>query len=114
MNNNNSAAFLVGALFGAVVGGVAALMFSPGTGEQNRRLLVKNAKNTKRYLDQRIHDAEEAYEDFREDAEDFLHAAEKKVEPLKKEVSKYAVSALDQLEEGTRDVKKKFFKGVKI
>ena len=111
---STSNAFVSGAAVGAVIGVVLGLLFSPASGEQNRKSVMKAATNTKKYLDEKAEDAEEMYEDFKEDTTDFIHQVEKKAAPIKKQVSKYAAEALDNIEDSARDTRKKFFKGVKI
>jgi gas vesicle protein len=106
--------FVAGAAIGAVLGAVLGLMLSPASGEQNRRNFVKAAGNTKKYVEEKVDDLEEAYEDVKEDTEEFLHQVEKKAAPLKRQASRYAVSTLNAVEEGAKDARKKFFRGVKI
>jgi gas vesicle protein len=106
--------FVAGAAIGAVLGAVLGLMLSPASGEQNRRNLVKAAGNTKKYVEDKVDDLEEAYEDVREDAEEFIHQVEKKAAPLKRQASRYAVSTLNAVEDSAKDAKKKFFRGVRI
>lgn len=106
--------FVAGAAIGAVLGAVLGLMLSPASGEQNRRNLVKAAGNTKKFVEEKVDDLEEAYEDVKEDTEEFLHQVEKKAAPFKRQASRYAVSTLNAVEESAKDAKKKFFRGVKI
>lgn len=111
---STSNSFVAGAAIGAIMGAVLGLLLSPASGEQNRRNFVKAAGNSKKYVEDRVDDIEETYEEVREDAEDFLDRVEKKAAPFKKQATRYAVSAINNLEDAAKDAKKKFFRGIKI
>jgi len=111
---STSNAFVSGAVVGAVIGTVLGLLFSPASGEQNRKAVVKAATNTKKYIDEKVDDAEEMYEDLKDDTSEFIHQVEKKAAPIKRQAVRYAAEALDTIEDSARDTRKKFFKGVKV
>jgi len=111
---NTSNSFIAGAAVGAVLGAVLGLLFAPSSGEQSRKNVMKAAGDTKRYVEEKIDDAQDLYDDVREDTVDFIHQVEKKAAPIKRQVSRYAADTLDTIEDTARDTKKKFFKGVKI
>lgn len=111
---STSNAFVTGAAVGAALGVAIALLFSPGNGEQNRKTFMKAANNTRKYLGEKIDEAEEALEDFKEDTTEFIHQVEKKAAPIRRHAAKYASEELESTEETGRDTRKKFFKGVKI
>lgn len=111
---NTTSSFLTGAAIGAVIGAVIGLMLSPGTGAENRRNFSKMANKTKRFVEDKAQDLEEAYEDLKEDTTDFIHQVEKKATPLKKQAVKFAAGALENVEDTAKETRKKFFKGVKL
>ena len=111
---STSNAFVSGAAVGAVIGVVLGLLFSPGTGEQNRKAAMKAATHTKKFLDEEAEEAVEAVSEFAEDTTDFIHQVEKKAAPIKRQAAKYAAEALDTIEDSARDTRKRFFKGVKV
>jgi len=115
--NNNSGSFLLGAVIGAMAGGVAALLLSPRSGRENRKYLVRMANKGQKYVADRYEDvvdmAEDVYDEASKQVGHMAKNVEKSVQPLRKEVSKYAVGALDTLEDNIKDTRKTFFKGVK-
>ncbi len=50
MNMKKSSGFGSGLMFGAVLGGIAALFFSPKSGKENREVARKKAEELQRYL----------------------------------------------------------------
>ncbi len=114
---NNTGSFLLGALVGAAVGGVVALLSSPRTGRENRKYVMRMAGKGQKYIQDRYEDAEEfigdVYEEVGDQASHLMKNAEKAVKPLRHEAQKYAVRALDSVSDTAEDAKKKFFKGVK-
>lgn len=113
-NNENSNSFLTGAIVGAFVGAIAALLLSPASGAENRKMIAKTAKRTRAAAEDMYEDVTEKYEDFRDSAEDYIHEVERRSAPIKKQASRMAVHALDSAEDTIKDTKKKFFKGVKL
>lgn len=84
MSDNSSGsgfAFIAGLAVGAVVGGIAGLLFAPEAGDETRKKLqVKSKELTDDFYDK--------FDDFKDTVTDALENVKEKVEDVKEKITK--------------------------
>ena len=84
MSDNSSGsgfAFIAGLAVGAIVGGMAGLLFAPEAGDETRKKLQEKSKE----LTEDLHDK---FDDFKDTVNDALENVKTKVEDVKDKVTK--------------------------
>jgi gas vesicle protein len=87
---DNTGSFILGAFFGGIVGGIAALLMAPQSGEETQRIIVekreemqKEAKTRldegQKYTERKFNEARNAIADLFSTGSDFLDIKSKEV-----------------------------------
>ncbi len=86
MSDNSSGsgfAFIAGLAVGAVVGGIAGLLFAPEAGDETRKKLHEKSKEVSE-------DLYDKFDEFKDTVTDALENVKEKVEDVKEKVTKEA------------------------
>lgn len=89
-NGNDAGSFAIGALVGAVIGGVAALLLAPQSGEETRKQIKSKAQEARVRADLAMmegrdlaDDAGDAARDMKRKAHHLKHEAKNKLEDMR-------------------------------
>lgn len=93
--------FAIGALFGVIVGGVAALLTAPKSGKETRDDLKKKADEVKKQTDK-------AVKDIKENADLKVQEVAKKADQVKSDIGVHAKDFQDRAEGAVRGAKEGF------
>lgn len=127
-SRHDSDNLMLGLLIGAVLGGIAGVLFAPDEGKKTREKLKVKLSEGKLKADELMEDVSEKVAEAREKAEPIIAEIHAKIEPVLEKVSEASEPVREQIAQYVQELKeeiedreistiarmkKKFFKGVK-